>query len=556
MRKKSKTDHNKRLSILLFAFSFAFVSLFGRLIYIQGYKGKEYYERAIRQSEIKIDLTSNRGSIYDRNNVALTDNEKEDIVVILKRNFNLDKEKIDILKKVTKLSEKEIYNRFETKNNLVELKIKYLNDELKKQIQSKKAILIVNKTYRYRSENILTHVLGYVNENENKGVSGIEKAKNDLLKDQNREYVEAFVDARKNVVPGSFKKYKSEDTKHKNIKLTIDYDIQKIVEKALDKKHKNGAVVVSDVSTGEILAMASRPNFNPNNIENYINSKNQELLNKAIQCKYPPGSIFKIIVTLAAFEENLVDEEEKFDCKGYIEFDGIKIKCWKREGHGEETFKEAFYNSCNPVFVEIGKRLGSKKILETAKRLGLSDKIDIGLEEEKETVLPKGDSVKGNAIGNISIGQGDIEVTPLQVNQMTQIIANNGVYKKLYLFDSTLDQNMNEIENHKIEKDKVVMSPFVINRTKKLMEGVVESGTASNIKGIQGNSAGKTGSAEYYIKGKKFVHGWFTGYYPAKIPKYAVTVFIYDGKSGGGAAAPVFKDIIENINNIKPVQAQ
>ncbi|CAH2212918.1 peptidoglycan D,D-transpeptidase FtsI family protein [Tepidibacter aestuarii] len=556
MRKKSNTKQNKRLSIVLFTFSFIFISLFARLIYIQGYKGKEYYERAIRQSEIKIDLTSNRGTVYDRNNVALTDNEKEDIVVILKRNFNLDKEKIDILKKVTKLSEKEIYNKFESKSDLIELKIKYLNDELRKEIENKSAILIVNKTYRYRSENILTHVLGYINKYENKGVSGVEKAKNNLLKDQNKEYVEAFVDARKNVVPGSFKKYKSKDINHKNVKLTIDYDIQSIVEKALDKKHKNGAVVVSDVNTGEILAMASRPNFNPNKVEDYIDSENQELLNKAIQCKYPPGSIFKIIVTLAAFEEGVVDEEEKFECNGYIEFDGIKIKCWERDGHGEETFKEAFYNSCNPVFVEVGKRLGSKKILETAKRMGLSDKVDIGLEEEKETSLPKGDTVKGNAIGNISIGQGDIEVTPLQVNQMTQIIANNGAYKKLYLFDSILDQNMNEIENHKIEKDKVVMSPFIINRTKKLMEGVVEAGTAKNIKGIQGNSAGKTGSAEYYVNGQKFVHGWFTGYYPAKVPKYAVTVFVYDGKSGGGAAAPVFKDIIENINNIKQVQAQ
>lgn len=556
MRKKSKTKQEKRLSIVLFTFSFIFMSLFARLMYIQAYKGKVYYERAIRQSEIKIDLTSNRGTIYDRDNVALTDNENEDIVVILKRNFNLDKEKIDILKKVTKLSEKEIYNEFETKSNMIELKIKYLNENLRKEIESKSAILIVNKKYRYRSENILTHVLGYINKYENKGVSGIEKSKNDLLKDQNREYVEAFVDARKNVIPGSFKKYKSNNTNYKNIKLTIDYNIQSIVEKALDKKHKDGAVVVSDVNTGEILAMTSRPNFNPNKIEKYINSENQELLNKAIQCKYPPGSIFKIIVTLAAFEEGVVDEEEKFNCKGYIEFDGMKIKCWKREGHGEETFKEAFYNSCNPVFVEVGKRLGSKKILETAKRMGLSDKIDIGLEEEKETALPKGDSVKGNAIGNISIGQGDIEVTPLQINQMTQIIANNGVYKKLYLFDSILDQNMNEIEKYKIEKDKVVMSPFIVNRTKKLMEGVVEEGTAKNIKGIHGNSAGKTGSAEYYINGKKFVHGWFTGYYPAKIPKYVVTVFVYDGKSGGGAAAPVFKDIIENINNIKQVQAQ
>jgi cell division protein FtsI/penicillin-binding protein 2 len=553
LRKKHTEKKIKRINIVLYLYIFISIILLGKLLYIQGYKGKEYYDRAVRQSEIKVDLTSNRGSIYDRNNILLTDKEKEDVLVVLKRNFKLDKKKIELLKDITNMSEKNIYKKFESKSDLIELKIKHLNENLKKEIESQSGVLIVNKTHRYLKENLLTHVIGYINKYENEGVSGIEKAKDDLLKNQKKEYVEAFLDARKNVVLGSFKKYRNENLKAKNVKLTIDYDIQKSVERALDKDKKKGAVVVSNIKTGEIVAMASRPNFNPNKIEDYINSENQELINKAVQSTYPPGSIFKIIIALAAFEEGVVDEDEKFYDTGVIDLEGLKIRCWKREGHGEETFEEAFYNSCNPVFVEVGKRIGSKKILDMAKRMGLKNKVDIGLKEEKGGNLPKGDKIKGNAIGNISIGQGDIEVTPLQVNQMTQILANNGVYKKLYLFDSVLNENMKEIEKYENENEneKVVVSPFIINRVRKLMEGVVQEGTASNIKGLKGECAGKTGSAESYVDGKKLVHGWFTGYYPAKNPKYAITVFIYDGKSGSRSAAPVFKEIVKNINNIK-----
>ncbi len=551
LTKKKKEKETTRLNIIFSFFVWISLLLIIRLGYIQLYKGNEYYDKAIRQSEIKVDLTSNRGLIYDRNNVLLTDKEEQEVLVILKRNLTLDEKRIGLLKKITHMSEKNIYKEFQSKSNLIELKIRYLNEALKEEIESQSGVLIVNKTYRYAKENLLAHVIGYRNKSENEGVSGIEKAKNNILKDQKKEYVEAFVDGRKNVVPGSFKKYREENLKGKNIRTTIDYKIQKAVEGVLDKKGTKGAVVISNVETGDILAMASRPNFNPSRVEEYINSKNQELLNKAIQCTYPPGSIFKIIVTLAAFEENIVDEEEKFNCTGVIDLDGLKIKCWKREGHGEETFKEAFYNSCNPVFVEIGKRLGSKKILEMAKRMGLEEQVEIGLKEEKKGILPKGDKIKGNAIGNISIGQGDIEVTPLQINQMTQIIANNGVYVKLRLFDAVINENKKEIETYKVEKEKVIISPFIVNRVRKLMEGVISEGTAKAAKGLKGECAGKTGSAESYVKGKKLVHGWFTGYYPAKKPKYAITIFVYDGKSGGTAAAPVFKEIVENINNIK-----
>ncbi|OPJ56974.1 peptidoglycan D,D-transpeptidase FtsI family protein [Alkalithermobacter paradoxus] len=555
MDKNEKKIMHKRLYIAFYLFIFMFVYITAKLAYIQIYKGEEYYNRTIRQSEIRVDLTSNRGIIYDRNNIPLTDKDKDRVLVILKNRLFvhssasiLDKETIKLLRDITRMSEEEIYRELQKPSDLIEFDIRHINDDLEKKIKSKRGILIVEKTFRYSKENILSHVIGYINLYDRVGVSGIEKSKDKYLKNQEREYVEAFVDAHNNVIAGSFRENTDNVPRTKHIKTTIDYNIQKAVEEVMDKNRVNGAVVVSSVTTGEILAMASRPNFNVYRLEDYVRSSGDELLNKAIQCTYPPGSVFKIIVALAALEEGLVDENEVFDCSGETDVDGLTVRCWKEDGHGEQTFAEAFYNSCNTTFVEIGQRIGSKKILDMARRMGLADKVGIGLDEEKSGTLPKGDRIKGNAISNISIGQGDIEVTPLQVNQMTQIIANNGVYNRLYLFDSVLNQNMREIESFPVDKEEVVISPFIINRVRDLMEGVVSQGTAQTAKGLEGESAGKTGSAESSINGKRVVHGWFTGYYPFIKPKYAITVFVYDGRSGGGAAAPIFKEILEKIN--------
>ncbi|KXZ39669.1 penicillin-binding protein 2 [Alkalithermobacter thermoalcaliphilus JW-YL-7 = DSM 7308] len=546
----------KRLYTLFYLFIFIYISITGKLAYIQIYKGREYYNRTVRQSEIKVDLTSNRGIIYDRNGIPLTDVDKEKVLVVLKNRLISNNEKVildtqtlNLIKSITKMSEAQIYTNLQKSSDIIEFKINNLDDDLERQIKNKRGMLIVEKTFRYSKDNILSHVIGYINEYDNVGVSGIEKAKDNYLKYNERQYVEVFLDAHSNVIPGSFRENREDNKNAKHIKTTIDYNIQRVVEEVMDKNRINGAVVVSNVKTGEILAMASRPNFDVYKIGDYVKSSGDELLNKAIQCTYPPGSVFKTIVALAAFEEGVVKEDEIFNCQGDIQVDGLTVRCWKEGGHGEQTFAEAFYNSCNTTFIEIGKRVGSEKILEMAKRMGLYEKVGIGLSEEKAGIMPKGDKAKGNAITNISIGQGDIEVTPLQVNQMTQIIANNGVYKRLYLFDSVLNQRMNEIEKFNKDKEKVIISPFIVNRVRDLMEGVVIQGTGRTAQGLEGESAGKTGSAESYIRGKKIVHGWFTGYHPFIDPKYAITVFVYDGKSGGGAAAPIFKEIIENINN-------
>lgn len=546
MRRKKDVINNKikRRAAWMFTISLiVYLALIGRLAYIQVVKDEYYRKKAYNQSEVQVQLSSNRGIIYDKNNKQLTDNKKETVMIIRKIKFELNKEEVNMLKSITKMKEADIYTAFQDNKHVIELPVKYMNSKYEKILKSK-YVLIKQKTYRYSDENILTHIIGYINEDENKGVSGIEKSKDDFLKDKNTEYVQAFIAKNIGLVQGSVKTKKNNDDK--NLRLTIDYDIQKIVEKAMDSQINPAAVVVSDVDTGEILSISSRPNFDPDEIEKYVNSKNGELLNRAVQSTYPPGSIYKIVVAYAALEAKVIDDEEIFNCTGEVEVGGHTIRCPIEGGHGSQTFEQAFANSCNTTFVKVAQRLGTKKILEATEKLHLSEKVDIGLDDEISKKLPKNID-----IGNLSIGQGELEFTPLQINQLTQIVANNGLYRPLYLYDSILDKNMNVVKVLKSNKNKDIISPYTIGNLKDMMKLVTTIGTADSLKDINGGAAGKTGSAQSYGDGKQLTHGWFTGFYPANRPKYAITVFVYDGKSGSGSAVPIFKQICEEIDKIK-----
>lgn len=533
----------KRRAAWMFTIILAiFIGLLGRLTYIQVIEDEFYRKKAYDQSEVQVQLSSNRGIIYDRNNKPLTDTKKETIMIIRKIRFKLNEEEITMLKSITKMKDEEILAAFQDSKHVIELPVNYMNSTYEN-ILKEKDVLIKEKTYRYSDENLLTHIIGYINKDENKGVSGIEKSKDDFLKNKNTEYVQAFIGRTIGLVQGSVKTEKSDDDK--NLKLTIDYDIQKIVEKALDSQDKPSAVVISDVDSGELLSISSRPNFDPDEIEKYVKSKDGELVNRAVQATYPPGSVFKIVVAYAALEYKVVKEGEIFNCTGEIDAGGHIIRCPKEGGHGSQTFEQAFANSCNTTFVKVAQRLGTQKILLAAKKLHLEEKIGIGLDDEVSKELPEDID-----IGNLSIGQGELEFTPLQINQLTQIVANNGLYRPLYLYDSILDKNMNEIKNLKSSKDKDIISPYIIGNIKNMMKLVNTIGTGDDLKDLKGQSGGKTGSAESYGDGKKLTHGWFTGFYPANKPKYAITVFVYDGKSGAGSAVPIFKQICEDINKI------
>lgn len=561
-RKKSSIKYvsKNRMYFTFILFILIYVFLIYRLVDIQVVHS-DFYKKCVRdQSSSSINLSSGRGTIYDRNNKKITDTKSEDIIIIQKDKINMDDGYIKLIQDVTGLDNSQIYGEIQENpvSPIVELKISNMDNNLKSKLE-KENIIIDKKTYRYSDEDILAHTLGYIDK-DNNGVSGIEKSKNDILKDKNLDYVEVFKagsigNAGKNkkigVLDGSVKiNEKSKDDRH--LKLTVDYEIQKKLERLVDKEKNPSAVVISNVKSGEVLAMTSRPNFDRESISEYLKMYNGELENRAIKYMYAPGSVFKIVVLYAALEEGVIDENYTYTCTGSSEVNNRVLKCNKLDGHGTLTLEQAFANSCNTAFLDIALKVGKEKIIETAKKLHLDQEVGIDIYGEKSGTIQ--DDID---IVNLCIGQGKMMFTPLQVNQMTQAIANNGSYKPLHIYDSIINNEKEIVKAFKITKeDKGDISPYIVSKIKKMMKAVATEGTAKELDALEKGSGVKTGTTQATINvenadktiGKKIItHGWVTGFYPKENPKYAITVIIEGTKDSSKPAIPLFKEICETI---------
>lgn len=562
-RKKTNFEYASRtriyivfiLALLIYGF------LIYRLVDIQIVQAEKYKEKANQQSNVKLDLGSGRGTIYDRDNKKLTDDKVEDVIIVQKKQVKMNNDYMNLIKQVTGLESDEIYDKLQedTTSPIVEFKISNMNSYLEKRLEEEK-VIVDEKTYRYSENSLLSHTVGYINKSDKEGKTGIEKSKDDLLKNKNLDYIEVFKAGKSgnngnlSILNGSINS-KKESPEDRHLKLTIDYDIQNKLEKIVDKEENPTAVVISDTNTGEILAMTSRPNFDRNNIANYIGEKETgkgELTNRAIQSEYPPGSVFKLVVLFAALDNGIIDENYTYTCKGSQEFKGRILNCNKLDGHGNVNLEQAFAQSCNPAFADIALKVGKESILKAAKQLHLDEQVGIDIYGEKSGTIDKTiDEI------NLAIGQGPMQFTPLQVNQMTQVIANNGLYKQLHIYDSIVDNNKNVVKNFKtIKEEDDVIAPYTITRVKKMMKSVSKQGTAKELSELKGGSGVKTGTAQAYIprinedgtKGKeKILHSWTTGFYPAESPKYTITVFV-EGISGSNKSAiPIFKEICQKI---------
>ncbi|MCR2042824.1 peptidoglycan D,D-transpeptidase FtsI family protein [Anaerosalibacter massiliensis] len=544
MGKYSKDIIQNRVLKSAFIIFFIFMLLIFRLYWIQIIKNEEYRLAALKQRGKEVEIYPARGIIYDKNLIPLTNRERVPTLFLIGDYFLKDKEALDFI--MDKGIETDLINR--DMNQFKEIEI----DELLDNDSLPKGIFFTEKIARYNKENILSHVIGHTKKSENKGESGIEKTFDDVLKKENTGSIYFEIDNKKNpILGGGYSLVENKDiNKPSNVQLTVDYHIQKIVEEIMDEEGIKGSVIVSDTNNGDIVAMASRPNFIQGEIDNFFNRENMELYNKGIQVSYPPGSLFKVVVLLAALEEDPSLIRENFYCKGFEELNDLVIKCNKEEGHGELSIKEAFAKSCNSAFIQIGERVGSDKVIDAAKKLGFGEKINIGLTEEVKGNLPKGEETKGPSIGNISIGQGSVEVTPLQITNMIMIIANKGVKKDLSIIKGIVTDDGKMVKEFNKEKNEEVVSEESCKVIDEYMAEVILNGTARsmNLEDI-GGAAGKTGSAQAILNGKDTIHGWFSGYFPRENPKYVITVFVEDDSSGSASAIPIFEKISREIWN-------
>lgn len=332
-----------------------------------------------------------------------------------------------------------------------------------------------------------------------------------------------------------------------NIFLTIDSRIQSIAEKALGKK--KGSVIVMDPWNGEIIAIASFPRYNLNTFnKDYATlSKNplKPFLNRPIQSVLPPGSTFKIITAIAALEENKIDENSHFPCYGSLKVGNRRFRCHTRHGHGLLNVEEAIQYSCNIFFYETAKILGGTLLKKWAENFGLGNATGIGLPYEKKGSFPEARSISQTI--NLSIGQGAMLVTPIQIARMIATIANGGWYTKPHILRKISDYKGNILVNNKYElTEKISMSEKTMNIIRHSLRKVVTSGTARKTGLKELRVAGKTGTTQTAREDEN--HAWFIGYAPFENPKYCFVVVVEHTEGHGAAiAGPIVRELLTQI---------
>ncbi|MEG1778517.1 MAG: penicillin-binding protein 2, partial [Oscillospiraceae bacterium] len=334
---------------------------------------------------------------------------------------------------------------------------------------------------------------------------------------------------------------------------TLDKDFQQVVSDVAMEKMTSGAVVVMDIHTGELRAVVSMPQFNPNDIATAMEQENSPLFNRAFGA-YSVGSTFKLAVAATALKEG-INTDFTFFCPGYIEVNGIKFACHKKEGHGLLTMKGAIEQSCNPYFVALGQQLDPQNLLYTVSEMGFgkASKLGENMVTEAGTLYTATELQNKADLANFSFGQGKLTATPIQVAQMISCIANGGntVLPSLIKGTTSNGETITEAE------ESFAQNKLLSNEQAKILQdymiNVVENGSGKKGKPENGGAGGKTASAQtgQYIDDREKVEAWFAGFFPANQPKYTVVVFVEGGEYGGDVAGPIFKAIADGINTVE-----
>lgn len=443
--------------------------------------------------------------------------------------------------------------------------------------------LTVEEQRFYPNESLASHVMGYVGQITDEeleayspqgyypgdwiGKSGVERLYDPALHGKDGGFL-IEVDARGRQV--RVLRHVSPQA-GRDLVLTLDKPLQELAEKKLLETRHPGAAVVLNPQTGEILALASSPGFNPNAFLPLGDSAERRrlledpafpLYNRAIQAFYPPGSIFKIVSSLAGFEAHKINAHDRVFCKGSFSLGKEKrvFKCWKKEGHGSVDFLQGFSQSCDVYYYQLAQRLGAEAIESMARQMGFGTLTGIDLPHEKRGNLAMAFKASrrqywvGGDTLNYIIGQGTLQVTPLQAALLSAQVATGGASFRPYIVSSTRRFGQpDEVVNVPTPQTQTVFTPEALKWVRQAMVDVVNHGTgvASQIKGMA--IAGKTGTAQA-TKGDD--HAWFVAYGPAETPKVACSVFVEHGGHGGSVAAPIAHDLLALALNVPPEAAR
>ncbi|MCT4621324.1 MAG: stage V sporulation protein D [Marinisporobacter sp.] len=575
--------NKKRLVFLLFLVSLSLFLLIFRIGWIQIIKGEKYRQLANIQQTRDIPIPAKRGTIYDRRGKELAISASTNTVWARPAEVKSAKTSEESSKKleetskklaeILEMDEKELKEKLSQNKGLVKVK-KWINKEKADAIRKEKlsGIWIAEDNRRYYPfGNFAAHIIGHTT-TDNQGLSGIELEYDKYLSGLPGRWIKNTDAAGRQLHYGTEKYYEAENGL--NVVLTIDEVIQHFTEKAMEDalvrtQGKRIFTIVMEPKTGDVLAMAVKPDYDPNNPRVPVDenrkreyeaadSKGKQKIwnsmwrNSLVSDTYEPGSTFKLITAAAGLEEGAVTPDSPFYCKGYIMVAGQRLRCWRYyRPHGAETFTQALQASCNPVFVEVGQKLGVDKMYEYIDAFGFSKPTGIELPGETSAIIQNKKYVGPVELGTISFGQG-ISVTPMQLTAAVSAIANNGKLMEPRIVKELVDDSGNVIHRYESKMIRQVLSEKTSRELRLMMETVVTQGSGkyAYIPGYR--VGGKTGTAQKVVDGKYAngkVYASFVGIAPVDDPKLAVLVVVDEPQGvhyGGTNAGPVVHDIIRD----------
>ncbi len=413
-------------------------------------------------------------------------------------------------------------------------------------------VTAVTYPMRYSESGFACHIIGYTGSDSGQGESGLEKAYDDWLSRFEGELrITYAVDANGRLLAGS--EAEVTDTLGEirgGVRLTVDRDIQQIVEQAMDSGGiDRGAVIVLEAGSGKIRAMASRPAYDANRIGDYLNSPDAPLINRALH-PYAVGSVFKPVIVAAALAAG-IDPNFTYTCTGSIQVGDTVFHCHEESGHGTITMDTAVAQSCNTYFIALGQTAGVPAVLSMAERLGFGaeNEITSGIVGDAGTLPSEAELSNPAALANFSFGQGSLTATPLQIAAMYNTLASGGQYYEPYLVEAQINADGSEAQAWDPPAPLNAVNRTDVLRIGSFLEKTVREGSGSAASSAQFTAAGKTATAQtgQYVDGVEKNQSWFAGFFPAEEPQYTVVILKEDGVSGGIDCAPVFKAISEGI---------
>lgn len=561
---KNKTYHKKKILVVFTCAFLILTGLIGRLVYLMVFDAEYYQKRAEDLHKRERKIKAARGEIVDRNGVVLATNKTVCTISVIHSQIKEPERVTEILAKELEMDQAEVRKRVEKISSMEKVKTnveKEVGDKIREyNLDGVKVDEDYKRYYPYDS--LASKVLGFTG-GDNQGIIGLEVKYEETLKGSNGTIL-TTTDAR-GIELDAVAEGRIEPVAGKTLEISMDYNIQKYCEQAAEKvmreKQADGvSILLINPQNGEILSMVNVPEFNLNDPfelntgEELEGEKLQDALNamwrnRCINDTYEPGSTFKIITSAACLEEGVVTPEDTFSCPGYRMVEDRRIRCHKVGGHGSETFVQGIQNSCNPVFIDIGLRLGAERFYDYFQQFGLLDLTGIDLPGEAGTIMHQVENIGLVELATISFGQ-SFQVTPVQMAVTVSSIINGGRRVTPHFGKAVLDREGNVLETLSYEEISGVVSEKTSKTMQTLLEGVVANGSGKNAY-IEGYSiGGKTATSQTLPRSANKYISSFIGFAPAEDPQVLGMVVIHNPQGiyyGGTIAAPVLRSIFDNV---------